>query len=155
MKKNVERKLFQPVFIIAFLFFAGSVSGGSTLAEDWQSAKWNSPKDRAKWQSIDNSDELSTAEGNYQLYCSSCHGARGDGNGDLAETLEVPPRDHTDASIMSKRTDRHIFKTISEGGKANGFDENMPPHKTVISKKDINGLVKYIRKLCRCKYKEK
>jgi len=28
----------------------------------------------------------------------------------------------------------------------------MPPHKTVMSEQEIKDLVKYIRKLCNCKY---
>ncbi len=53
---------------------------------------------------------------------------------------------------MSNRTDEEIFRTISEGGEAMGFDMNMPPHNTVIIEKEIRGLVKYIRKLCKCKH---
>lgn len=98
------------------------------------------------------SDELGNAENNYQLYCSMCHGREGDGKGQLAETLAVPPRDHTDASKMGKRTDEQLFKTISEGGEATGFDSGMPPHNTILQKEDIRGLVKYLRKLCNCKY---
>lgn len=98
------------------------------------------------------SDELGNAENNYMLYCASCHGREGDGKGQLAEALAVPPRDHTDASTMSKRTDEQMFKTISEGGEATGFDSGMPPHNTILQKEDIRGLVKYLRKLCNCKY---
>jgi cytochrome c oxidase cbb3-type subunit 3 len=96
---------------------------------------------------------MSAAEGNYQLYCINCHGSEGKGDGMLAETLDVPPRNHTDASIMGERTDAFIFKTIAKGGASNGFSENMPAHDTILSKKEIEGLVKYIRKLCNCKGK--
>ena len=97
-------------------------------------------------------DELANAENNYRLYCSSCHGREGDGKGELAETLAVPPRNHTDASKMSKRTDDQLFQTISEGGEATGFDSGMPPHNTILHKDEIKGLVKFLRQLCNCKY---
>lgn len=108
---------------------------------------------KADWKKINTSDETSVAEGNYQLYCINCHGREGKGDGMLAETLGVPPRNHTDGSIMGERTDAFIFKTIAKGGAANGFSESMPPHDTILSKKEIDGLVKYIRKLCNCKGK--
>jgi len=108
---------------------------------------------KADWKNISTNDETSVAEGNYQLYCVNCHGNEGKGDGMLAETLEVPPRNHTDASIMGERTDAFIYKTIAKGGGSNGFSNNMPPHETVLSKKEIDGLVKYIRKLCHCKGK--
>ncbi len=97
-------------------------------------------------------DELGNAANNYQLYCSMCHGREGDGKGQLAETLEVPPRNHTDGAYMSKRTDEQLFKTISEGGEATGFNSAMPSHNTILQKEDIRGLVKHLRQLCNCKY---
>lgn len=98
------------------------------------------------------SDELGKAENNYMLYCVSCHGRDGDGKGELAEAMEVPPRDHTDASKMSKRTDDQLFQTIKEGGEATGFNSCMPPHNTILHDEEIRGVVKYLRKLCNCKY---
>lgn len=97
-------------------------------------------------------DDLGKAENDYMLYCASCHGRDGDGKGELAEAMAVPPRNHTDASKMSKRTDDQLFKTISDGGEATGFDSGMPPHNTILQKEDIRSLVKYLRKLCNCKY---
>lgn len=99
-------------------------------------------------------DDMGKAENNYQAYCSPCHGSNGDGKGDLADSLEKPPRNHTDASLMSKRTDAQLFKTISLGGEATGFSSCMPPHKTVISEGEIKALVKVIRRLCQCEYKK-
>jgi len=97
-------------------------------------------------------DDIGKAENNYQAYCSPCHGSSGDGKGDLGAALGTPPRNHTDASIMSKRTDEQIFKTISLGGEAVGLAPDMPAHNTVISEGEIRGLVKVIRKLCKCQY---
>lgn len=131
--------------------------------KQWKmSGKWAIPKKQEAsgssddtWKAIGMKDELKIAQGNYQLYCSACHGINGDGKGDLADALGVLPRNHTDGKYMSKRTDEQLFRTVSEGGKVTGFDETMPSHKTVIIEKEIRGLVKYLRKLCNCKYKEK
>jgi len=108
-----------------------------------------------KSQGAGDDDALGKAASNYQLYCSMCHGRDGDGKGEIAPTLSVPPRDHTDASKMSKRTDEQIFKTISEGGEATGFDSGMPPHNTILQVEEIRGLVKFVRKLCNCTYSGK
>jgi mono/diheme cytochrome c family protein len=104
------------------------------------------------WKSIEIQSELTVAEGTYLLNCSKCHGINGDGRGRLAGEFEVRPRNHTNAKYMSKRTDDQLFRTISNGGAVTGFDEAMPPHKTVIQEKEIRALVKYLRSLCDCEY---
>lgn len=98
------------------------------------------------------SEDMHAAENNYWHYCSSCHGRDGKGKGMMAHDMPVRPNDHTDADIMSSRSDELLFKIISEGGAATGFDEGMPAQKKYLNKEDIHGLVKYIRKLCNCKY---
>lgn len=95
-------------------------------------------------------------ESNYFGYCSPCHGQTGKGDGPLAETLEqgVDPRDHTSAEYFSQKTDEEIFKVIKEGGGKHGFSEAMPPFDGQLSDDEMRGLVKYIRILCKCKYKK-
>ncbi len=95
-------------------------------------------------------------ESNYYGYCSPCHGQTGKGDGPLAETLEqgVEPRDHTSAEYFSQKTDEEIFKIIKEGGAKHGFSEAMPPFDGQLSDDEMRGLVKYIRILCKCKYKK-
>lgn len=110
--------------------------------------------DTGGWDTIKTTDEMQTAKGNYMLFCSSCHGLKGDGYGDLASRLDTRPRNHRDALIMSSISDEKLFKAISKGGEAVGYSMSMPPHNTVMPEKDIRGLVKYIRKLCNCEYKE-
>lgn len=97
-------------------------------------------------------EDLLTEQNNYWHYCSSCHGRDGKGNGMMVVDMPVRPNSHADAQIMSSRSDELLFNIISEGGKPNGFDEGMPAHKTMLKKEEMQGLVKYIRKLCNCKY---
>lgn len=93
---------------------------------------------------------------NYLSYCTPCHGQEGKGDGPLAETLEegVEPRDHTSAEYFSQKTDKDIFEVIKFGGANAGFSEAMPPFSTDLSDDNIMNLVKYIRALCKCQYKE-
>lgn len=104
--------------------------------------------------SVDANIVLSKARENYMLHCSQCHGEKGDGKGPVGESLDTPPRNHQDASIMGRRTDEDIFKVISEGGAALGLSESMPPHGSIIPEEERLGLVRYIRKLCNCEYKK-
>lgn len=99
--------------------------------------------------------DMKKARRNYGLYCATCHGDNGGGDGPLAAELDPRPRDHTDSAYMSTRTDEQLFKVINEGGQALGLSEGMPPHNTIVSKDDVEGLVEYLRVLCDCKYEGK
>ncbi len=82
----------------------------------------------------------------YNIYCSPCHGAVGDGKGIVAlrgATLGfVPPTDfHSDAMI--KTTDGHIFHVITNGIR------NMKPYAYQVSENDRWAIIHYIRALQR------
>lgn len=145
--KIFSRSTGAAVFVVAVMIVNMILGAGVSGA----SAGWKMPM---KSQPTGGSSvDLDEAKSNYGLYCASCHGERGDGKGQLAETLDPPPADHTDAARMSKSSDDKIFKTISEGGSAVGLSEGMPPHNTILGKEQIRGLVKYIRELCKCEHK--
>tara|TARA_B100000315_G_scaffold252736_1_gene290112 strand:- start:601 stop:2004 length:1404 start_codon:yes stop_codon:yes gene_type:complete len=111
--------------------------------------------DTGGWDTIKTTDVLQTAKGNYLLFCSACHGEKGDGYGPLRNRLDSPPRNHRDGLIMSSISDETLFKAISKGGESVGYSASMPPHNTVMPEKDIWGLVKYLRQLCDCEYEGK
>lgn len=92
------------------------------------------------------------AQGDYMGHCSPCHGDQGDGKGPLAEALGKAPRNHTDSTYMSTRTDEQLIKVVTDGGAVFGLDEGMPPFSTILSKGEIKGVVAYVRQLCKCKY---
>ncbi len=93
-----------------------------------------------------------TAEENYRLYCAQCHGTQGNGQGinQTADGLAVSPRDHTNAKEMSKLADREIRLAIAEGGDAVQKSELMPAWEKTLSAQEIDNLVLYLRKLCKC-----
>lgn len=94
-----------------------------------------------------------SGEGNFQSYCMPCHGAGGQGDGMLAESLGVPPRDLSDAAFTSGVSDAHLFKVIKEGGAAVGLTENMTPFAEQLSDEEINNIVVYIRQsICKCSH---
>lgn len=86
----------------------------------------------------------------YSYYCTPCHGIKGDGNGFNAKNLDPRPANHTNPNLMTKRTDDELFDAINGGGKRVGKSTLMPPWGNTFDKTQIESLVQYLRKLCRC-----
>lgn len=86
----------------------------------------------------------------YMHYCIPCHGINGDGKGANAEYLDPKPANHTDSKEMSKRTDEKLYDTIDGGGKSVAKSTYMPPWGNTFNEKQIESLVLYLRKLCKC-----
>jgi len=51
----------------------------------------------------------------YESQCGMCHGAKGDGRGDLAVQKKWPMSDFTDPTWQAKRTDGELFYIMSTG----------------------------------------
>jgi len=59
--------------------------------------------------------------------CVMCHGASGDGSGDLALRLSIKMPDFTHVKKSSERTDGELFYILTEGhGKMRGDGERFP-----------------------------
>ncbi len=93
---------------------------------------------------------LSEGKNIYLHYCAPCHGMKGDGKGFNAENLDPRPAKHTDAKLMSRRTDKDLYDVIKGGGKAVGKSTLMPPWGDTLGNNRIKSLVLYLRKLCKC-----
>jgi len=93
-----------------------------------------------------------SAADNYKTYCMQCHGMEGNGMGANIRDMSVQPRDHTDAKSMGGRTDEELFKVIKEGGLAINKSALMPPWEDTFTDQEINDLVIYLRKLCKCSH---
>jgi len=99
--------------------------------------------------------DLSQAESaadNYRTYCMQCHGMHANGLGVNTRDMSVGPLEHSSAKMMAKRSDFQLFKVIKEGGLAINRSALMPPWADTFSEDEINDLVKYLRKLCKCKW---
>lgn len=96
---------------------------------------------------------LEKAKGDFNGFCVPCHGAQGKGDGLLADTLDVRPRDLSDKSIMSYRTDEMLFKVIKDGGPAGGFSENMMSFSAQFNDEEIKNIIQYLRsEICNCSF---
>jgi len=109
------------------------------------------PTSRGAW-----SGGMMSGGGTFMSVCTSCHGAEGNGDGVLAESLDVKPRVLSDAAYMSSISDDHLFKVIKEGGASVGLTENMTPFADQLSDKEIRNVILYLRKdVCKCAYSDK
>lgn len=61
----------------------------------------------------------------YGYDCAMCHGAKGDGKGDLVEPMKLDLRDWRNASSIASRSDGELFNIITKGkGKMPGSEGN-------------------------------
>lgn len=87
--------------------------------------------------------------GLYATHCSTCHGARGDGKGETAAALAIPPADLT-SGVYALRTTEHealptdtdLFRTITRGIHGTA----MPPWFS-LPERDRWALVAYVKSL--------
>ena len=93
-----------------------------------------------------------SAKDNYRTYCAQCHGIQGNGRGVNIRDMSVQPRNHTDASYMSQRSDEDLAKADREGGLAIDKSVLMPPWGDTLSPAEIKDMVQYLRTLCHCTY---
>ncbi len=84
----------------------------------------------------------------YQAYCSQCHGVAGNGGGINAPHMSVVPRDHTDRSEMSGRSDADLARVVKGGGKAMNQSILMPAWGAMLTDEDVEALVRHMRVLC-------
>ncbi|MFQ6046822.1 MAG: c-type cytochrome [Gemmatimonadales bacterium] len=86
----------------------------------------------------------------YERSCAACHGATGQGNGPNAQFLPVRPTAHADSAYMSTRPDDVLYDAIFAGGRVMNRSHRMPAFGHTLSRDEIRGLVRHLRKLCRC-----
>jgi mono/diheme cytochrome c family protein len=82
----------------------------------------------------------------YEARCAVCHGARGDGKGPGAASLQVKPADFTDRKMVAEMTDSFWFWRVSEGGTVEPFKSEgsaMPAWKGVLSEQDRWAVIAY------------
>ena len=80
----------------------------------------------------------------YDDNCTICHGSDGKGNGTITKVFDMEPADHTDADSMNHMSNNKIYSIISNGTKGAKF---MPGWKDVLSEKEIEDVISYIRLL--------
>ncbi len=91
--------------------------------------------------------DVAAGKSDYQLYCASCHGATGGGDGPVGQTLDPKPAKHSDGNYMNPLTDDYLFKVIKFGGASVGKSQMMAPLGGALSDQQIRNVIAYIRTL--------
>jgi mono/diheme cytochrome c family protein len=84
----------------------------------------------------------------YGFDCAMCHGASGDGKGDLATDMKLKIADFSDATALKDRTDGELFYVIKNG------KGQMPPEGDRVKADAIWDTVNYVRSLAKKKAPE-
>lgn len=75
--------------------------------------------------------------------CAMCHGANGDGKGDMVESMKLTMKDWRDPQSLAGMTDGELFEIITKGkGKMTGEGDRLPPDK-------VWHMVNYVRSLAK------
>lgn len=132
-------------------FFADStamrmpVEGTIAQSESFGNIEFLTGKDRSG-NLVDNpkfltADMINRGEDRFNIYCTICHGPKGDGQGNIIKyQYPIPPTDmHQDWLI--ERPDGHYFDVITNGIRT------MPSYKHQIPVEDRWAIISYVRKL--------
>ena len=80
----------------------------------------------------------------YIMYCVTCHGSKGKGDGIAAPGLSKTPADHT-SDFVQKQTDGALYWVITNG------NNPMPTYKTTLTETQRWQLINYIRTIAKHK----
>jgi len=83
----------------------------------------------------------------FKMFCETCHGPTGAGDGPVGKTLVPPPRNFQLAEFKYGGTDQAIFEVITNGAASKGGSPLMAPWGAVVSEGDRWALVKFVRTL--------
>lgn len=83
----------------------------------------------------------------YAMLCASCHGARGDADTPVAQTLDPKPARHSNGEYMNALSDEHLFRVIQQGGPAVGKSPLMAAWGGALSDAQIRDVIAFIRTL--------
>ena len=88
-------------------------------------------------------DGLAASKKIFGYDCTMCHGAAGDGKGDLVESMSLKMKDWHDPAVLSAMSDGDIYDLIVKGkDKMVGEGDRLAPAK-------VWGLVNYVRSLAK------
>jgi mono/diheme cytochrome c family protein len=96
--------------------------------------------------------DAAAGKADYQIFCASCHGATGGGDGPVAQALNPRPAKHSDGNYMNPLKDDYLFKVIKFGGASVGKSPMMAPLGGSLSDQQIHNVIAFIRTLANPPY---
>jgi len=109
---------------------AGESKTGSKIPAE-ESARANPVKPEA--------DSVAQGKRMFSSQCAMCHGATGDGKGDLAEDMKLKMKDYTDPDALKDFSDGDLFYILTNG------KDKMPDEGDRLSPTQKWNLINYIR----------
>jgi mono/diheme cytochrome c family protein len=91
--------------------------------------------------------DAAAGKADYQIFCASCHGATGGGDGPVAQALDPKPARHSDGNFMNPLKDDYLFQVIKFGGASVGKSPMMAPVGGSLSDQQIRNVIAFIRSL--------
>lgn len=77
------------------------------------------------------SEAITRAKKMYTVDCAMCHGASGDGKGDLVADMKLTLKDYADPSALGSLSDQQLFDIIKDGkGQMPGEGARLKPDDT-------------------------
>jgi cytochrome c5 len=130
----MKRSLLSTLFLASVVLLAGlGLSWAGLRAQDSSDkAKTDDYKitdaDVARVNPVKSSPEgLAEARKVFGYDCEMCHGAKGDGKGEVVESMKLNMRDWRDPATLAKLTDGEIFYIITKGkGKMMAEGDRVP-----------------------------
>jgi mono/diheme cytochrome c family protein len=103
--------------------------------------------DAAPAESVAGEPDAAAGKADYQIFCSSCHGPTGGGDGPVAQALDPKPARHSDGNFMNPLKDDYLFQVIKFGGPSVGKSPMMAPVGGSLSDQQIRNVIAFIRSL--------
>jgi mono/diheme cytochrome c family protein len=103
--------------------------------------------DAAPAESVAGEPDAAAGKADYQIFCSSCHGPTGGGDGPVAQALDPKPARHSDGNFMNPLKDDYLFQVIKFGGASVGKSPMMAPVGGSLSDQQIRNVIAFIRSL--------
>lgn len=96
----------------------------------------------AKSSAKPNAEAMAKAKSIYQIDCAICHGDNGNGQTDVAKSMDLTLGDWTNPATLAGKPDSDLFALIR-----NGKDKMPPEDKSRASDAEVSNLIAYIRSL--------
>lgn len=100
--------------------------------------------------------DVAAGKAKYDMFCASCHGPEGKGEGPVGASLNPKPRDFTEGNFKfdtnndgKTGTDTDLANVIKNGAAAYGGSAMMAPWGGTLSDEDVANLVAYVQSLAK------